>query len=324
MLINLLLFAVGLALVVFSAHWLVDGASSMARRFKVPDIVIGLTIVAFGTSAPEMVVSVISALNGQSDVAIGNVIGSNIFNTLGILGICAIIYPLTIQKNTIWKEVPLSLLAAIIALVVAYDTLFDDSGSNIITRGDGIVLLSFFAIYMYYTFGVAKSTDMSDVKSSEKQKNYAPWLAAIMVIGGIAGLTFGGKITVENAVMMARSLGVSDSVIGLTLVAIGTSLPELATSVVATMKRNSDIALGNVVGSNIFNVFFILGVSSTVSPLALGGITVTDFLVCIGANVILFVSCFVLRPMRIYRIEGWTMVLMYVGYTAWLIGNAAS
>jgi cation:H+ antiporter len=270
-----------------------------------------------------MVVSVISALNGQSDVAIGNVIGSNIFNTLGILGICAIIYPLTIQKNTIWKEVPLSLLAAIIALVVANDMLFDNSGNNIITRGDGIVLLSFFAIYMYYTFGVAKSTDMSDVKSSEKQKNYAPWLAAIMVIGGIAGLTFGGKITVENAVMMARNLGVSDSVIGLTLVAIGTSLPELATSVVATMKRNSDIALGNVVGSNIFNVFFILGVSSTISPLAPGGITVTDFLVCIGASVILFVSCFVLRPMRIYRIEGWTMVLLYVGYTTWLIVNSA-
>jgi cation:H+ antiporter len=323
MLINLLLFAVGLALVVFSAHWLVDGASSIARRMRIPDIVIGLTIVAFGTSAPEMVVSVISALNGQSDVAIGNVIGSNIFNTLGILGICAIIYPLTIQKNTIWKEVPLSLLAAIIALVVANDMLFDNSGNNIITRGDGIVLLSFFAIYMYYTFGVAKSTDMSDVKSSEKQKNYAPWLAAIMVIGGIAGLTFGGKITVENAVMMARNLGVSDSVIGLTLVAIGTSLPELATSVVATMKRNSDIALGNVVGSNIFNVFFILGVSSTISPLAPGGITVTDFLVCIGASVILFVSCFVLRPMRIYRIEGWTMVLMYVGYTTWLIVNSA-
>ncbi|MDZ4680931.1 MAG: calcium/sodium antiporter [Saprospiraceae bacterium] len=322
MLINLLLFAVGLALVVFSAHWLVDGASSMARRLRIPDIVIGLTIVAFGTSAPEMVVSVISALNGQSDVAIGNVIGSSIFNILGILGICAIIYPLTIQKNTIWKEVPLSLLAAIIALVVAYDSLFDGNSSNMITRGDGIILLSFFAIYMYYTFGVAKDTDMSDVKPSETQKTYAPWLATIMVIGGIAGLTFGGKITVENAVLMARNLGVSDSVIGLTLVAIGTSLPELATSVVATLKRNSDIALGNVIGSNIFNVFFILGVSSTISPLAPGGITVTDFLVCIGASVILFVSCFVLRPMRISRIEGWTMVLMYLGYTAWLIGKA--
>jgi len=323
MLINLLLFAAGLALVVFSAHWLVDGASSMARRLRIPDIVIGLTIVSFGTSAPELVVSVISAMNGQSDVAIGNVIGSNIFNILGILGICAIIYPVSIQKNTIWKEVPLSLLAAIIALVVTYDLLFDTNGSNVITRGDGIVLLSFFAIYMYYTFGVAKGTDMTDVEPSETQKNYAHWLAALMVIGGIAGLTFGGKITVENAVMMARNLGVRDSVIGLTLVAIGTSLPELATSVVATLKRNSDIAIGNVVGSNIFNVFFILGVSSTISPLAPGGITVTDFLVCIGASVLLFISCFVLRPMRLYRIEGWTMVLLYVGYTVWLIGNSA-
>lgn len=324
MLINLLLFAVGLTLVVFSANWLVDGASSLARRLRIPEIVIGLTIVAFGTSAPELVVSVISALNGQSDVAIGNVIGSNIFNILGILGICAIIYPLTIQKNTIWKEIPLSLLAAIIALVVAYDLLFDTNGSNVITRGDGIVLLSFFAIYLYYTFGVAQSTDMTGIKPVETQKNYAPWLGTIMVIGGIAGLTFGGKITVENAVLMARSLGVSDSVIGLTLVAIGTSLPELATSVVATLKRNSDIALGNVVGSNIFNIFFILGISSTINPLAPGGITVTDFLVCISASVILFISCFILRPMTIYRVEGWTMLLLYVGYTAWLLGFGGS
>ncbi|NUO02793.1 MAG: calcium/sodium antiporter, partial [Saprospiraceae bacterium] len=259
--------------------------------------------------------------NGQADVAIGNVIGSNIFNILGILGICAIIYPLTIQKNTIWKEVPLSLLAAIVALVVAFDLLFGGVG-NVVTRGDGIILLSFFAIYIYYTFGVAKSTDMSGTPDNEKHKDYAPWLAVLMVIGGIAGLTFGGKITVENAVSIAKVLGVSDSVIGLTLVAVGTSIPELATSVVATMKRNSDIAIGNVVGSNIFNIFFILGVSSTISPLAPGGITVTDFLVCIGASIILFVSCFVLRPMRIYRIEGWTMVVMYVGYTAWLIGKA--
>jgi len=320
MLINLLLFVTGLVLVVFSANWLVDGASSMARRFKVPDIVIGLTIVAFGTSAPEMVVSIISALNGKADVAIGNVIGSNIFNILAILGVCAIIYPLSIQKNTIWKEVPLSLLAAIIGLVVAFDRFFGGE-SNVITRGDGIILLSFFAIYIYYTFGVAKSTDMSGTDGNEKHKDYATWLAILMVIGGIAGLTFGGKITVENAVAIAKVLGVSDSVIGLTLVAIGTSIPELATSVVATMKHNTDIAIGNVVGSNIFNIFLILGVSSTISPLAPGGITATDFLVCIGASVILFVSCFVLRPMRIYRVEGWTMVLMYVGYTAWLIGR---
>ncbi len=321
MVINLLLFSLGLTLVVFSANWLVNGASSIARRLKIPDIVIGLTIVSFGTSAPEMVVSVISAINGNPDVAIGNVIGSNIFNILGILGICAIIYPISIQKNTVWKEIPLSLLAAIVALVLGFDTLFGGT-SNEITQGDGIILLSFFAIYIYYTFGVAKASDMSGKENAELHKNYAPWLAVVMIIGGIAGLTFGGKFTVDNAVAIAQALGISDSIIGLTLVAIGTSIPELATSVVATIKRNADIAIGNVVGSNIFNIFFILGISSTIHPLPPGGITETDFLVCIGASLVLFISCFVLRPMRIYRVEGWSMLLCYIGYMTFLISQA--
>lgn len=318
MLVNLLLFALGLSIVTFGANWLVDGASSIARQFHVPDIVIGLTIVAFGTSAPEMVVSVISALNGKSDVAIGNVIGSNILNILLILGVSAVIHPLAIKRNTVWKEIPLSLLAAIVAFVMANDLFFEGSSANVLTRGDGIILLCFFAIYIYYTFGIAKEGQL-DPPQEVSQKTRAAWLSALMVIVGIAGLTFGGRITVDNAIEIAQKLGASDSIISLTLVALGTSVPELATSIVAAMKRKTDIAIGNIVGSNIFNVFFILGITATIAPLYPVGISLADFGMCILASIILFVSCFVLRPMTIYRVEGWTMLLLYFGYTAWLI-----
>lgn len=322
MLVSLLFFALGLVIVSFSAGRMVDGASSLAKRMNIPDIVIGLTIVALGTSAPELVISIVSALDGKGDLAVGNVVGSNIFNILVILGISATIYPLTLQRNTIWKEIPLSLLAAIIVFVMAGDMFIDGSGQNQIQRSDGIVLLGFFAIYLYYTFSIAKKGQHN---SEEGQyKSYPVWLSLLMVIGGIVGLTLGGKIMVDNAVNIAKTLGISDSVIALTLVAAGTSIPELATSIAAAMKRNADIAIGNIIGSNIFNVFLILGMSATISPLYPKGLTMLDFSVCIGASVLLFVSCFVLRPMTLYRIEGWTMLLLYVGYTVWLIGHSAS
>lgn len=315
MLISLLLFALGLVIVSFSASKMVDGASSLAQRMNIPNIVIGLTIVALGTSAPEMVISIVSALEGKGDLAVGNVVGSNIFNILVILGISATIYPLTLQSNTIWKEIPLSLLAAIVVFVMAGDVLIDGGGQNQLQRSDGIILLGFFAIYLYYTFGIARTGKTS---TESEYKTYPVWLAILMVIGGIVGLTLGGKIMVDNAVAIAKSLGISDSVIALTLVAAGISIPELATSIAAALKRNADIAIGNIIGSNIFNVFLILGVSATISPLYPTGLTTVDFAVCIGASVLLFISCFVLRPMTIYRVEGWTMLLLYVGYTVWL------
>ena len=319
MLVSLLLFALGLVVVSFSASKMVDGASSLAKRMNIPDIVIGLTIVALGTSAPEMVISILSALEGKGDLAVGNVVGSNIFNILAILGISATIYPLTLQSNTIWKEIPLSLLAAIVVFVMAGDVLIDGGGQNQLQRSDGIVLLGFFVIYLYYTFSIAKKS--SNNSTEGQYKNYPVWLSILMVVAGIVGLTLGGKIMVDNAVAIAKTLGISDSVIALTLVAAGTSIPELATSIAAALKRNADIAIGNIIGSNIFNVFLILGLSATISPLYPTGLTTVDFAVCIGASVLLFVSCFVLRPMTIYRVEGWTMMLLYVGYTVWLIGN---
>lgn len=319
MLISLLLFALGLVIVSFSASRMVDGASSLAKRMNIPDIVIGLTIVALGTSAPELVISVVSALEGNGDLAVGNVVGSNIANILVILGISATIYPLTIQSNTIWKEIPMSLLAAIVVFVMAGDILLDGGAQNQLQRSDGIVLLGFFVIYLYYTFSIAKKGNNSSAEG--QYKNYPVWLSILMVVGGIVGLTLGGKLMVDNAVAIAKALGISDSVIALTLVAVGTSIPELATSIAAALKRNADIAIGNVVGSNIFNVFLILGVSATISPLYPAGLTTVDFAVCIGASVLLFVSCFVLRPMTIYRVEGWTMLLLYVGYMVWLVWN---
>jgi len=319
MLVSLLLFALGLVVVSFSASKMVDGASSLAKRMNIPDIVIGLTIVALGTSAPEMVISILSALEGKGDLAVGNVVGSNIFNILAILGISATIYPLTLQSNTIWKEIPLSLLAAIVVFVMAGDVLIDGGGQNQLQRSDGIVLLGFFVIYLYYTFSIAKKS--SNNSTEGQYKNYPVWLSILMVVAGIVGLTLGGKIMVDNAVAIAKTLGISDSVIALTLVAAGTSIPELATSIAAALKRNADIAIGNIIGSNIFNVFLILGLSATISPLYPTGLTTVDFAVCIGASVLLFISCFVLRPMTIYRVEGWTMLLLYVGYTVWLIWN---
>ncbi|MDZ4680932.1 MAG: calcium/sodium antiporter [Saprospiraceae bacterium] len=319
MLISLLLFALGLVIVSFSASKMVDGASSLAKRMNIPDIVIGLTIVALGTSAPEMVISILSAIDGKGDLAVGNIVGSNIANILVILGISATIYPLTLQSNTIWKEIPLSLLAAIMVFVMAGDVLIDGGTQNQLQRSDGIVLLGFFVIYLFYTFSIAKKNKNSN---EGQYKNYPVWLSNLMIVAGIIGLTLGGKIMVDNAVAIAKTLGISDSVIALTLVAVGTSIPELATSIAAALKRNADIAIGNIIGSNIFNVFLILGVSATISPLYPTGLTTVDFGVCIGASLLLFISCFVLRPMTIYRVEGWTMLLLYVGYAAWLIGKA--
>lgn len=321
MLLNLLFVAIGVGLVSYGASYLVEGASSFAKKLGITDMVIGLTVVAFGTSTPELVVSLISSIKGNGDVAIGNVIGSNIFNILLILGISALIYPISIQRNTVWKEIPLSLLAAIIALVMANDIFLDGNSINSIARIDGIILLAFFVIYIYYTFGIAK-VEGGQEEPGSGSKNYSIPVALLFILGGIAALTFGGRLIVNNAVDLAKVMGVSDSIIGLTLVAAGTSIPELATSIAAAIKKNSDIAIGNVVGSNIFNIFFILGISSTVTPLRSTGITNIDYLVCIAASVVLFITCFLFKPKTLFRVEGAILILGYVLYTGYLISRA--
>ena len=316
--IDILILLLGLGLILVGANALTDGASAVAKRFGISDLVIGLTIVAMGTSAPELVVSVTAALNDSAELALGNVVGSNVFNILAIVGCTAMVMPISVGKGLMSKELPLVILSSGVMWAVASDTLLDGEAANVVSRIDGILLLAFFAIFMRYTFSIAKA----DSPDTEEIKPMPMWKAALWIIGGLAGLIFGGRYFVDGASGIARSLGVSESVIGLTLVAAGTSLPELATSVVAALKKNPGIAIGNVIGSCLFNVFFIIGTAATISPLPLGGITQTDMLTLVGASVLLWFFGLVIGDRKITRVEGVFMLLCYIAYTAWLIINS--
>jgi cation:H+ antiporter len=309
--LNLLFLAVGFVLLVYGATILVDGASSLAKKYNIPGIVIGLTIVAFGTSAPEFVVNIAGSLKGSSGIVLGNVLGSNIFNILFILGISSIVYPLTVKSNTTWMEVPLSFISSLLVLVFASDMFIDNRAYNELSRIDGIVLIFFFVIFLAYNFNLMKkgsSDEELDIKDYSKLKS------AFMIIAGIAMLGAGGNLIVNSAVRVAEMLGISERIIGLTIVSIGTSLPELATSVVAAMKRNVDIAVGNIVGSNIFNVFWILGVSSVINPVIVREGSALDMSVNIGASLLLFLFIFTGKERRIDRVEGVLFLILYAVY----------
>lgn len=312
---NILLLLGGLALILLGANALTDGASAVAKRFHISSLVIGLTIVAFGTSAPELTVSVVSALKGSPDMAIGNVVGSNIFNVLMIVGCTAAIVPISMNKGTLSKEIPLCILAAAVLFFCANDVLFNGAETNHINRSDGLILLCFFLIFLGYTFAIAKNGN----EQSTSIKEMPIWRATIYIIGGLLALIFGGQFFVDGSSGIARGLGVSESMIGLTLVAGGTSLPELATSVVAALKRNPEMAIGNVIGSNLFNIFFVLGVSATITPLNIGGITNVDMGVLIGSCVLLYLFGLFIKQRTITRWEGIVMIGCYVGYTLYLI-----
>jgi len=289
----------------------------LAFRFGVSALVVGLTIVAFGTSAPELIVSLLASLNGSTELAVANVTGSNIANILLILGISAIIYPLAVQKSTVWKEIPFALLGVVVLLFVANDQLIDGAASSMISRIDGLVLLAFFVIFLYYIFGTAFKTNEN--KTEAAVTNFKPVLATLQIIGGMAGLVVGGKWIVDGAILFASNLGVSEALIGLTIVAIGTSLPELATSAVAAYKKNVDIAVGNIVGSNIFNVFWILGASALVTPLPFAPSANSDLLVALGATILLFVALFVGQKHTVKRWQGALFVLLYVLYLGYVV-----
>ena len=311
-----LLLVSGFFPLIYGAGLLVDSASSLAKRYNIPNMVIGLTIVAFGTSAPELVVNVFSAVQGTSDLALSNVIGSNIFNIAAILGFSAIIYPLTVKSNTTWIEIPLALLAALLVFILANDRLIDNSEDSVINRIDGIVLLIFFLIFMVYNFQMIQKGDFSE---EIPIKDMAPKKAVLLVIAGMILLVAGGRLIVFSAVELALSWGLSERLIGLTIVSIGTSLPELATSLVAATKKNTDIAVGNIVGSNIFNVFFILGISAAILPVPFQSGSQPDILVNILLSVLLFAFLFTGKGRRLERWEGIIFVLIYVGYMAWLL-----
>ncbi len=321
---NLILLVGGLLLILWGANGLTDGAASVAKRFNIPNIVIGLTIVAFGTSAPELTVSVSSALKGSADMAIGNVVGSNIFNVLAIVGCTAMVAPIMVTRNTLIKEIPLCILASIVLLFMANDVLLDGGVKNVISTTDGLVLLCFFAIFLSYTFAIAKKPvsgrDGEAIQEEETEIKELPvWKSILYILLGLAALVGGGNLFVDGASGIARSLGVSESIIGLTLVAAGTSLPELATSVVAALKKNPEIAIGNVIGSSLFNIFFVLGCSASITPLNLMGISNLDFSVLVGSCILLWLFGVFFAKRTITRLEGCILLLGYIAYTVALI-----
>ena len=354
---NILLLIGGLILILLGANGLTDGAASVAKRFRIPSIVIGLTIVAFGTSAPELTVSVASALKGSADIAIGNVVGSNIFNTLMIVGctslakesilkvihpspvdcnvlmivVCTALFaPIVITRNTLRKEIPLCILSSVVLLICANDIFLDNATENILNRVDGLLLLCFFAIFMGYTFAITfpkssaapKPAEPEHTAPEEEIKLLSWWKSILYIIGGLAALIYGGQLFVNGATGIARSMGVSESIIGLTLVAGGTSLPELATSIVAALKKNPEMAIGNVIGSNLFNIFFVLGCSASITPLHLSGITNFDLFTLVGSSILLWLFGLFFAKRTITRIEGSIMILCYVAYTVVLIYNS--
>lgn len=316
MILDIILLVVGFVVLIYSADRLVEGASSVASKLGVSAFVIGLTVVAFGTSMPEMFVNVLASISGNSGLAIGNVIGSNTINIFIVVGVAAIIKPVMVQSLTIKMEIPFSFMAAVILFMLANDALIDGSEISILSRIDGMILLTFLAIFLYYTYISAKSDKYAPITSVKDRK----WqISSLMIIFGIAGLYLGGKLIVDSATIIAQSFGVPDSIIGLTVVALGTSLPELVTSAVAAYKGNSDIAIGNVLGSNIFNIFMVLGVSSVIRPLPFYPAANIDILVTCLASLLLFAFALMGPGQKIDRKEGGVFVAIYVGYIVYLI-----
>lgn len=315
MIMEYLILIASLAGIVFGADYLVSGAVSLARRYRVSDFVIGAAIVGVGTSMPELVVSFMGAVNGNADVAIGNVVGSNIFNVLGILGLTALFFPVAIEKKNMKFEIPLCIAVSVLLMILALN--FFDGTAATIGRADGWILLLSFVGFMWYSF----ARDRKDGNESAEQVTDAEsplWLAIVKVVGGLALLIVSCDFFVDNAVLIAKRFGVNDAFISLTLIACGTSLPELAASVAAAVKKNTDMALGNIVGSNIFNITLILGLSSQVMPLTSAGITSVDYIVMIVAAVLILLIGF---TGKINRISGLLMFICFVAYNWYLISN---
>ena len=306
-----LLLIAGFLLLVKGADLLVEGASSIARRFHMSDLMIGLTVVSFGTSTPELFVNLIATLNGNTDLAIGNIVGSNIANILLILGVAAVIYPLNVSSGTVWKEIPFGFLASMVLLIFTNDRFIDQSPDSAVTRSEGLVLLLFFAIFMYYAVSIAQKIEGADALTANV---HSVSKSALLFFAGLIGLTLGGKWIVDGAMQIALQFGMSQTLVGLTVVSIGTSLPELATSAIAAHKRNVDIAVGNVVGSNIFNIFFVLGSTALVRPIPFHAQNTFDLAVMIGANILLFASMFTGKKHVVDRWEGGLFLLAYAAY----------
>ncbi|PIT86437.1 MAG: sodium:proton exchanger [Candidatus Magasanikbacteria bacterium CG10_big_fil_rev_8_21_14_0_10_43_6] len=314
LLLPVVLLIIGLVLLIAGAEYLVRGASSMARKWGISSIVIGLTIVAFGTSAPEMVVNILSSVKGATGLAVGNVVGSNLANILLILGIGATVKTLKVKEGTTYKEIPFALLAIAMVAVLGNDTFFDGIPFNGLGRIDGIIFLAFFIIFLYYTYGISKVEG-----EHEEVSTYPTSTAVSMFILGLAGLIIGGKLIVDSAITIAIAAGLSEALIGLTIIAVGTSLPELATTIVALRKGHTDLAIGNAIGSNIFNVFWVLGLSAIIRPLPFDTNGNIDVLFTTFATLVLFISMFIRKKHTLGRHEGIFFILLYVGYIVYAI-----
>lgn len=334
MFLSLFLVVVWLAILIYGAEIMIKWASSISKNLWIPSIVIGLTIVAFGTSAPELIVNIMSALKGTTDLAVWNVIGSNIVNILLILGLSAMIGKIQVQRNTTWKELPFAILAAGALYLMANDIMLNGEKVNLLTKSEWFLLLGFFAIFIYYTVGLIFSNKNS-AENDEEIKVYPMTLSLLMTLAGLILLFFWGKLLVNNAVILAEMAGVSQMLIGLTIVAIGTSLPELVTCIVAVRKKQSDLVIGNIVGSNIFNTFWILGVTALIAPVPVSDAALFDimFNLCITIGVMLFLfiekdliikwswvkNVFHGEKYLLNIYHGAILVTMYIGYISYLI-----
>lgn len=313
MITHILLLVLGFAVLIIGAHWLVDGGSALARKLKISELAIGLTIIAFGTSMPELVVNVFAASRAYSDIVFGNVIGSNVFNLLAILGLAGLISPLKVQESTAWKEIPLSFFAVLLLFVLSNAFL---AQTAVLSRIDGFILLIFFCLFLYYVFTQMKG---ENIRVEVSHRQLTTLRISLLIVGGLVFLVAGGRLVVSYAVRIAEDIGISQTVIGLTIVAAGTSLPELATSVVAAVKRSNDIAVGNIVGSNIFNIFLILGVSSLVRPVEYSVKFNSSFYLLGVATIMLFLAMLTGKRQKLERWESGLMLLLYIGYTVFLV-----
>jgi len=317
--IEYILFVLGIILLVFGARYLISGASAMSKRFNVPTLIIGLTIVAFGTSMPELIVNIVSAIDGSTAIAFGNIIGSNIANILLVIGVTAIISPIKIQHSTIWKEIPFALLAVIVLFIFSNYMLIDNININSLTRVSGIILLLFFLIFIYYAVELARKnkSQLTDKKLIIKHQSWGKIIFLISI--GLLGLFFGGIWTVNGAVFMAKQLGLSEFLISATIIAIGTSLPELATGIVAAKRNDTELAVGNAIGSNILNIFWILGITAIIAPVVIPSFINFDILLMGTVTLILFLSIFVGKKNGIGKWEGYFFVSLYIAYLAMLV-----
>lgn len=311
-----LMLVLGLTLLIIGADWLVRGASALAKKWNMSDLAIGLTIVAFGTSAPELVVNAIASFQNHHDLVFGNIIGSNNFNLFIILGISGLITPIVVKSSTVWKEIPLSFFAAVMLFLLANDVFQPDK--QLLSRTDGLLLFALFLLFLFYVYKQLKQDPADPSIKPATLSNLKTWF---FILFGLAGLIGGGKLIVTNAIHIASTLGVSEKIIGVTIVAAGTSLPELATSLVAAIKKNNDIAVGNIIGSNIFNIFLILSVSSFIKPIHYDPRFNPDLYMLAAGTIFLFMAMFTGGKRKMDRWEAVILLTSYIGFTLYLIGS---